>query len=157
MFDRLKAACPRVADRIAHRWFRARYHLARLSRAWAYFRDRLDADEAQRIMLDCEYPAGWHPLLVLTVEDALEQAREIFADHPDLPRLINDGCARVASKWESYNDELYEARRWATDLAADYAVAEGVILTRLEAVGDHAASDTEGDDHTAVSKEGGAP
>jgi len=157
VFDRLKAACPRVADRIAHRWFRARYRLARLSRAWAYLRDHLDADAAQRVMLDCEYSAGWHPLLVLTVEDTLEQAHEIFADHPDLPRLINDGCARVASKWESYDDELYGARRCAIDLAADYAVAEGVVLTRLEADGDHAASDTTGDDHTAVSKDGSAP
>ena len=157
MFDRLKAACPRVADRIAHRWFRARYRLARLSRAWAYFRNRLDADEAQRIMLDCEYPAGWHPLLVLTIEDALEQAREVFADHPDLPRLINDGCARVASKWESYNDELYEARRWAIDLAADYSAAEGITLTRLEGDSDHAASETEGNDHPAVSGKGDAP
>ena len=81
MFDRLKAACPRVADRIAHRWFRARYHLARLSRAWAYFRDRLDADEAQRIMLDCEYPAGWHPLLVLTVEDGPAGPGAAFNDY----------------------------------------------------------------------------
>jgi len=23
-------------------------------------------------MLDCRYPAGWHPLLVLTVADTLE-------------------------------------------------------------------------------------
>jgi len=98
-------------------------------------------------MLDCEYPAGWHPLLLLTVEDTLAEAHEVFADHPDLPRLINDGCARVASKWESYNDELYQPRRWAIDLAADYAAAEGVALTRLE----------DDDDHTAVSGEGDAP
>jgi len=157
VFDRLKAACPRVADRIAHRWFRARYRLARLSRAWAYFRDRLDADEAQRIMLDCEYPAGWHPLLVLTVEDTLAEAHEVFADHPDLPRLVNHGCARVASKWDAFNDELYEARRWAIDLAADYAASEGVVLTRLEGDSDQAGSDTGGDDHTAVLEEGDTP
>src|SRR5579884_755577 len=77
VFDRLKAACARVADRITHRRFRARYRLARLSRAWAYFRDHLDADAAQRVMLDCEYSAGWHPLLVLTVEDTLADAREV--------------------------------------------------------------------------------
>ena len=50
-------------------------------------------------MLDCRYPAGWHPLLVLTVEDTLEQAREDLADHPDLSRLVADSCARVADKW----------------------------------------------------------
>ena len=84
------------------------------------------------MMLDCRDPAGWHPLLVLTVEDTLEQAREDFADHPDLPRLIADGCARVADKWESYNDELWEARRWAIGLAKDYAADEGIALTALD-------------------------
>ncbi|MBN9527206.1 MAG: hypothetical protein J0H82_13420 [Alphaproteobacteria bacterium] len=157
MFDRLKAACPRVADRIAHWRFRARHRLARLSRAWAYFRGCLDPDGAQRIMLDCEYPAGWHPLLVLTVEDTLAEAREVFADHPDLPRFINDGCARVAGKWESYNDELYMARRWAIDLAADYAASEGVALTCLENESDHTAPGAGADEHAAVSKEGDAP
>ncbi len=145
MFDHLTAACSHIADRIARWRFRAWYRLARLSRAWAYFRDNLDADAAQRVMLDCEYLAGWHPLLVLTVEDTLADAREVFADHPDLPRLINDGCARVASKWESYNDELYEARRSAIDLAADYAAAEGVALARLEGDSEHAAVSREGD------------
>ena len=157
MFDRLKAACPRVAGRIAHWRFRARHRLARLARAWAYFRGCLDADEAQQIMLDCEYPAGWHSLLVLTVEDTLAEAHEVFADHPDLPRLVNHGCARVASKWEAFNDELYEARRWAIDLAADYAASEGVVLTRLEGDSDQAGSDTGGDDHTAVLEEGDTP
>ncbi len=79
-------------------------------------------------MLDCRHPAGWHPLLVLTVEDTLEQAREEIADHPDLPRLVGDGCARVADKWESYNDELWEARRWAINLAKSYAADEGITL-----------------------------
>ena len=79
-------------------------------------------------MPDCRYPAGWHPLLVLTVEDTLEQAREEIADHPDLSRLVADGCARVGTKWESYNDELWEARRWAIGLAKNYADEEGITL-----------------------------
>jgi len=83
-------------------------------------------------MLDCHYPAGWHPLLVLTVEDTIEQARAIFADHPDLPRLIADGCARVGDKWEAYGDELYEARRWAIDVAEGYAADEGITLVRID-------------------------
>ena len=99
------------------RCYRACCRLARWRRGWRYATDRLSADAAQRIMLDCRYPAGWHPLLVLTVEDMLVQAHEDIADHPDLPRLIADGCARVATKWESYNDELWEARRWAIRLA----------------------------------------
>jgi hypothetical protein len=54
--------------------------------AWRYAAGTLSADDAQRIILNCRGPAGWHPLLVLTVEDTLEQAREEFADHPELPR-----------------------------------------------------------------------
>src|SRR6516165_9532910 len=102
--------------------YRVTYRAQHLSRALAYFTDRLSTDDAQSIMLDCYSPAGWHPLLVLTVEDTLEQARETFADHPDLPRLIADGCERVGSKWESYNDDLYTARSWAIELAEGYAV-----------------------------------
>ena len=30
---------------------------------------------------------------------------------PELPRLIADGCARVADKWECHSDELYTVRR----------------------------------------------
>ena len=83
-------------------------------------------------MLDCRHPAGWHPLLVLTVEDTLEQAREDLADHPDLPRLIADACARVGDKWESYNDQLWEARHWAINLAKNYAAEEGLTLVPLD-------------------------
>ena len=112
--------------------YRAQTRLARLARAWRYFMERLSVHDAQRVMLDCRASAGWHPLLVLTVEDTIEQARETFADHPDLPRLIADGCARVGDKWESYRDELYEARRWAIDVAEGYATDEGIMLTRLD-------------------------
>lgn len=114
------------------RRFRASYRFAQWRRAWRYGTDRLGAEDAQRIMLDCRFSAGWHPLLVLTVEDTLEQARESFADHPDLPRLIADGCARVGDKWESYNDELWEARRWAIGLAKEYAADEGIALVALD-------------------------
>jgi len=114
-------------------WVRdRRYRLAQWRRAWRYVTGRLSADDAQRMMLDCRYPAGWHPLLVLTVEDTLEQAREELADHPELPRLLADGCARVGDKWESYNDELWEARRWAINTAREYAADEGIALTPLD-------------------------
>ncbi len=82
-------------------------------------------------MLDCRYPAGWHPLLVLTVEGTLEQACEEIADHPDLPRLVADGCARVGDKWEPYSGELLEARCWAINLAKNYAVGEGITFVLL--------------------------
>ncbi|WP_292620184.1 hypothetical protein [Nitrobacter sp. 62-23] len=90
-----------LASWMQHRRFRTVRRVARWRRAWCYGMDRLSADDAQRVMLDCRYPAGWHPLLMLTVEDTLEQAREDIADHPELPRLIADGCACVGDKWES--------------------------------------------------------
>jgi hypothetical protein len=122
----------RVRSRIDLYCYRTQERLRRLARAWRYFTERLSADDAQRIMVDCRQPAGWHLLLVLAVEDTLELARETFADHPELPRLIADGCARVDHKWESTGDELYEARRWAIDIAEGYAADQGIILTRLD-------------------------
>ena len=119
-------------SRLALWRYRVQARRDRLRRAWLYAIGRLTPDDAQRLMLDCRFAAGWHPLLVLTVEDTLEQAREIFAEHPDLPRLVADGCARVGDKWESYGDELYEARRWAIDAAEGYAADEGIVLARLD-------------------------
>jgi hypothetical protein len=115
------------------RWRRrVRSRLDRLVRAWAYFTGRLSADDAQQIMLDCHCPAGWHPLLILTVEDTLEQARETFADHPDLRWLIAEGCMHVERKWESYNDDLHAARSWAIELAQRYASEDGITLVRRD-------------------------
>ena len=151
MFDLAQRSYRTLASRIGLWSCRAKARLERLSRAWRYFTARLTADDAQRIMLDCRDPAGWRPLLVLTVEDTLEQARETFADHPNLPRLIADGCARVGHKWESYNDELYEARRWAIDLAEEYAAAENIALARLDE--DSVATAADGED----TSEGGTP
>jgi hypothetical protein len=151
MFDFVERPYKTVASRLDLWSYRAKERAKRLHRAWCYFRDRLSADDAQSIMLDCYSPAGWHPLLVLTVEDTLEQARETFADHPDLPRLIADGCERVGSKWESYNDDLYTARSWAIELAEGYAVVEGITLIRLDED-----ADTQGDTPKTNDGEGGA-
>jgi hypothetical protein len=92
----------------------------------------MTADDAQTIMIDCERPAGWHPLLVLTVDDTLDQAGEDFADHPELPRLIAEGCAHVGRKWQSHGDDLYYARGWAIETAEKYAADEGTTLARLD-------------------------
>lgn len=132
MFDIIRRTGGIVRVWARDRCYHLRTRLAQWRRAWRYATNRLSADEAQRIMLDCRDPAGWHPLLVLTVEDTLEQAREDLADHPDLPRLIADGCARVGDKWDSYNDELWEARRWAIGLAKGYAADEGIRFVPLE-------------------------
>jgi hypothetical protein len=114
--------------------YRHRAWLAQLARAWRYAGGALSAGDAQRMILDCRGPAGWHPLLVLTVEDTLEQAREEFVDHPELPRLVADACFRVGDKWEPHGDELWEARRWAINVAIRYAADEGIALARLDDV-----------------------
>jgi hypothetical protein len=145
MFDFIERSYSAVASRLDRWRYRVKTRAKRLSRAWRYFADRLNADDAQSIMLDCERPAGWHPLLTLCVEDVLAEARETFADHPELPRLIADGCERVGGKWASYNDDLYHARERAIELAQEYAVNEGITLVRL----------TENDDLPRVKDAGG--
>ncbi|MEK8121631.1 hypothetical protein WOB59_00480 [Methylocystis sp. IM4] len=109
-----------------------RWRLARLRRGLLYGVDRLSTDDAQRVLFDCQSPAGWHPLLTLTLADVLEEARETFEDHPALPRLVNDACGRVADKWQNYGDELYEARRWAMNLVKAYADDENIALRPRE-------------------------
>lgn len=132
MFDVIRHTGAIVASWIRRHRYRCGARLGRWTRAWRYATGRLSVDEAQRLMLDCRYPASWHPLLVLTVEDTLEQAREEIADHPDLPRLVADGCARVGDKWEPYFGELLEARCWAINLAKNYAAEEGLTLVPLD-------------------------
>ena len=131
MFDVIRRRTAAIRSWTRRHSYRCGVRLGRWTRAWRYAAERLSADEAQRLMLDCRYPAGWHPLLVLTVEDALEQARAEIADHPDLARLVADGCARVGDKWEPYYGELLEARCWAINLAKNYAVDEDITLVLL--------------------------
>jgi len=132
MFDVIRGRTAAVASWTRRHHYRCGVRLGRWTRALRYAAGRLSADEAQRLMLDCRYPAGWHPLLVLTVVDTLEQAREEIADHPDLPRLVADGCARVGDKWEPYCGELLEARCWAINLAKNYAADEGITFVLLD-------------------------
>jgi hypothetical protein len=133
MRDFIKRPSNAVARRLDLWSYRAKDHARRLRRAWGYFANRLSEDDARTIMNDCERPAGWHPLLILSVESTLAQAHETFADHPDLPRLIAEGCAHVGYKWESYNDDLHHARGWAIEKAQEYAANEGTTLVRLDA------------------------
>ena len=85
MFDVIRRGTAGVALWTRSYRYRCGVSLGRWTRAWRYAAGQLSADDAQQLTLDCQYPAGWHPLLVLM--DALEQAREEIADHPDLARL----------------------------------------------------------------------
>jgi len=125
-------------DSLEHTFRMWRYRLTtkaqRLRRAWDYAFARLSQDDAQHLMLECRAPSGWYPLLILSVDETLEQARENYADHPALPQLINSACARVGSKWEDYGEAIHEARRWAIELAADYARQLNIALVPWEDV-----------------------
>lgn len=131
MFEAIHRRAASIVSWARRYQYRCGVRLGRWTRAWRYAAGQLSADDAQQLTLDCRRPAGWHPLLVLTVEDTLEQARAEIADHPDLPRLIADGCARVGDKWEPYYSEPLEARCWAINLAKNYAVDEGITLVLL--------------------------
>jgi len=115
-----------------------RYRLAssaqRLRRAWDYAFGRLSQDDAQHVMLECRAPSGWYPLLILSVDETLAQARENYADHPALAQLIDSACARVGGKWEDYGEAIHEARRWAIEVAADYARQSNIALIPWEDV-----------------------
>lgn len=100
----------------------------RVLRALRYATGRLSVEDAQLIVCDCERTAGWFPLLTLTVDDTLEQALEEYAEHPDLRRLVEEACSHVGGRWQSFNDDLHEARCWAMDKVREYAVAEGIEL-----------------------------
>ena len=74
-------------------------------------------------------PAGTRSS-ILDVQETLNEAREIFTDHPALPHLIAAACSRVASKWEGNGDDSHEARRWAIEIAEDYAAHTNIKLIR---------------------------
>ena len=116
------------------RWTSSHFRskLKRFHRAWRYATGALSEDDAQTVMLDCRGPAGWHPLLILTVEDTLDQALQTYADHPALRDMIAAACSRVGHKWEEYGDAIHEARRWAIEVAEDYARQDNIVLVRWE-------------------------
>lgn len=100
----------------------------RVLRAVRYASGRLSADDAQTIVCDCEPVAGWFPLLTLTADATLDQALEEYAEHPELRRLVREACSYVGHRWESYGDELQEARSWAMEKVREYAALEHIEL-----------------------------
>ncbi len=117
-----------LGDSLFRMRLRWRNRIGRALRAARYAAGRLSADDAQRIMCDCERSAGWFPLLTLTVDDTLDLALEEYAEHPDLPRLIGEACSSVAGRWESHNDDLHNAQSWAMEKVREYAAADGIVL-----------------------------
>lgn len=120
---------PGLLDDIFVRWrLQWQARVRRVLRAVRYASGRLSANDAQSIVCDCEPVAGWFPLLTLTADETLDQALEEYAEHPELRRLVREACSYVGGRWESYDDQLYEARCWAMEKVREYAVFEGVEL-----------------------------
>ena len=130
MFEAVQQAALSPASVIVP-WLRSleqRVKRARL--AWRYCVGGLTAADAQHVICDCRYPAGWHALMVLELEDVLIEMRTVFLDHPDLPWLAAEACIHVERRWSSSGDDLEHARSWAVELVQRYAAADGIALER---------------------------
>jgi hypothetical protein len=130
MYNIASSPAPWLTDTVRWWCYRLTNTFKRVQRAFQHATAHLSADNAQHMMIDCCYDAGWHPLLILDVQETLNEAREIFTDHPTLPRLIAAACSRVARKWEGDGTDSHEARRWAIELAEDYAAQTNIKLVR---------------------------
>lgn len=106
----------------------------RLRRAWKYAFGELSAEESQQIIADCRRRAGWHPLLVLNVDEALKHIRDTYVDHPALRRLVARACEEIERKCGGALHDERAAKDWASRLARTYAKDEGLILTKWEDV-----------------------
>jgi hypothetical protein len=113
-------------------YWRLRDTVRRYRRALAYVLARLDADQANEIIYDCQAAAGWYPLETLSLDGCLETALDCsWQHHPELESLVQSACARVASKWESNGHAAEAAEDWVLDLIGEYAQARGIQLAPL--------------------------
>ena len=113
-------------------YWRLRDTAGRYRRALAYARGRMDHNQANDIIFDCQAAAGWYPLETLSVDGCLQTALDCYwQHHPELETLLQFACARVASKWESNGNAPATAEDWALDLIQEFAQARGIQLTPL--------------------------
>jgi hypothetical protein len=130
MFDAAQQGRWTLASVIEPSLRRLEQRVQRARRAWRYCVGGLSAADAQEVIRDCRCPAGWHPLMMLAVDDVLNAARAIFADHPDLPWLTAEACIHVERRWCPSGDDLEQAQSWAVELVQRYAAADGIVLER---------------------------
>jgi hypothetical protein len=118
--------------RIRDIWFQNVWRVRRLKhRAYLglqYARGRLTSDQAHALRYECQQISGCYPLETIDAESTLEAFRDCYGDHPELPRLVRDACARVGDKWSSSGHVTDAAQDWAFDLVHEYAAAEGIML-----------------------------
>ena len=122
----------KLITRIWIMYWRLRDTTRRYGRALAYARGRMNSDQANDIIFDCQAAAGWYPLETLAIDSCLETACGVhWQAHPELESLVQSACDRVASKWESNGNAAEAAEDWALDLIEDIARARGIQLTPL--------------------------
>jgi hypothetical protein len=120
-----------LINRISIMYWRLRDTTRRCRTALAYARHRMDSNQANAIIFDCQAAAGWYPLEILSVDGCLQTALDVYWQyHPELESLVQSACARVASKWESTGHARDAAADWALDLIPEYAEARGITLLR---------------------------
>ena len=76
MSDIASSPAPWLTDTVRWWCYRLSKTFERLQRAVQYGTGHLSADNARHITLDCRIDAGWHPLLILDVQEALTEARD---------------------------------------------------------------------------------
>lgn len=104
--------------------------LLRWRRAWRYACKRLSPDDAQDMMLQLRFIAGWEPLVTLCVEDVMDLMENAGVRHPRLRVFVEEAVIHVGRKFES-SDALSAAQDWAVDMAYEYAYRDGVELPRM--------------------------
>ena len=113
--------------------WRLRSKLRRCRLALAYALNRVDTDQANEIICDCQAAAGWYPLETFSVDNCLQTALDCYWEpHPELEGLVHSACARVASKWEANGHAADAAEDWALDLVGEFAQSRGTTLVRHE-------------------------
>jgi hypothetical protein len=113
-------------------YWQLRDTVRRCRRALAYARGRMDHNQANDIIFDCQAAAGWYLLETLSVDGCLQTALDCYwQHHPELENLVQYACSRVASKWESNGNAPATAEDWALDLIQEFAQARGIQLTPL--------------------------
>jgi hypothetical protein len=104
-----------------------RAFFTRLAHAWRLARNRLTEEDARALYLQCQNKLGWYTLDLLTTSDAIEAAREVFNDNPELPRLITEACAAVGQRWNA-TENTAKARERVFELAESLSKTEDQLL-----------------------------
>jgi len=120
-----------LARRALFVWrFRHQERWARLMRGLAYaFGRPLAEDDLHALRVEMNERLGYYPIMTLTTEDVLEEARSQYSDEEanKLSPYLDAACERVARKWES--DAFGVAVDWALENALAYAADDGITLT----------------------------